>query len=47
VKVQFPSVGECQGSKVGVDEWEGNILIEARGGGMGWGIPEGKSGRGM
>jgi hypothetical protein len=34
VKAQFPSVGECQGSEVGVGEW-GNALTEADGGGMG------------
>ena len=32
--VQCPSVGECQGGRMGVGEW-GSTLIEAGGEGMG------------
>ena len=46
VKVQCPSLGECQGGEVGVSGL-GSTLIEARGGGMRWGAPEGKPGQGL
>jgi hypothetical protein len=36
-KAQCPCVGECVGGELGVGGWE-CTLIEARGGGMGWGL---------
>jgi len=35
VKAGFPSAGECPGGKVRMGRWEGSILIEAGGEGMG------------
>jgi len=42
VKAPFPSVGECQGSDVGVREWEGQHPHRSSGKGMG----EGGAGKG-
>jgi len=42
----IPSVGECQGSKVGVGRWEGSTLIEAGGEGKGEGSSRGETRKG-
>jgi hypothetical protein len=43
VKVLCPSVGECQGQVMGVD----GLVEQGEGGrGKGWGLSEGKPGRG-
>jgi hypothetical protein len=41
----MPSVGECQGGRMGVGGWR-NTLIEERQGGMGKGVPEGETWKG-
>jgi hypothetical protein len=49
VKAKCPSVGECQGSDVGVD-WvggRGSFLIETGGQGMGEEVPYGRLGKGI
>jgi hypothetical protein len=47
LKAQCPSVGECEGEEAGVGGW-GSTLIEAVGGGMGWGfVGGGESGKGI
>jgi hypothetical protein len=46
VKAECPSVGEYQGSEVGVGGWR-STLIEAGEEGRGWGFAEGKQGKGI
>jgi hypothetical protein len=46
VVVQCPSVGECQGRKIGAGGW-GSILIESGGGEMGRESPECIPGKGI
>jgi hypothetical protein len=43
--VRYPSVGECQGGKVGVGGW-GSTLIEAWEGRLGYGVSEGETWKG-
>jgi hypothetical protein len=45
-KAWFPGVRECKGGDVGVDEWLGNTLIEAREGLMVYEVFGGSGGLG-
>ena len=47
MKAQFPSIGECQGSGVGVGGLEREHPHRSREMGMGEGFPEGKPGKGI
>ena len=42
-----PSIGECQGGKVGVGGWVGEYPHRGRGRGDGMGVLEGRPGKGI